>query len=213
LKVTESSGKEVELKDLKGKVLAACWVFTHCPRGCPGVIAEMNKAFKDIRQKAGANADSFHFLSFSVDPDDKPADLREFMGRFGIDNSHWWFLTGPKDTVRPYMNRYFGFYDVKDVPEKERLSPDDKFVHDMRIALVDPMGHVRGFYDLVSTDPEARAMFQEKFREDALRLLNERREGSRPTSVLWAYIVVVLGCCGYLVWQRVRTPRSAVAPA
>ena len=175
LTLMESSGKQVELKDLKGKVLAACWVYTHCPRGCPGVIAEMNKSFLDIRQKAGTEADAVHFLSFSVDPADTPADLREFTSRFKIDTGHWWFLAGAKELVRPYMTRCFGFYDVTDVPEKDRLSPEDKFVHDMRVVLVDAKGQVRGFYDLASPDPEARSMFQQKFRDDALRLLAERR--------------------------------------
>ena len=214
LVATERSGKQVELKDLKGKVIAASWVYTHCPRGCPGVIAEMNKAFKDIQQRAGANADKIQFLSFSVDPEDKPQDLKEFTDRFKIETNQWWFLTGPKEVIRPYMTKFFGFYDVVDIPEKERLSPDDKFTHDMRVALVDSSGNVRGFYDLAALDPDARALFQKKFRDDAVKLLSEKELVGRTTGGLVAYLVVVIGSCGYLVWQRFRNPpQVAVAPA
>src|SRR4051794_22967617 len=48
LVLTERSGKTVELKELKGKVLVACWVYTHCPRGCPGVVGEMLRLYKDV---------------------------------------------------------------------------------------------------------------------------------------------------------------------
>ena len=211
LTLTESSGQQVELKDLKGKVLAACWVNIHSERGGQEVIAGMNMSFQDIRQKAGADADAVHFLSFSVDPADTPANLREFAHQLQIDTAHWWFLTGSKDSVRPYLTRYFGFKDLQEIPEKDRLPSGEKFVQDTRVALVDSMGQVRGFYDLASPDPEARDLFQKSFREDALKLLSERHQGGRSTSSLVAYLVVVLGSCGYLVWQRFKRPTPAAA--
>ncbi len=132
LTFTERSGKTVELKDLQGKVIVACYVYTHCPRGCPGVVGQMLKLYRDM-----GSDPNVHFLSVSVDPDDTPASLTEFTKKFGVKGDNWWFVNGPKDEVRPYLTHSFGFQEIKDVPEAERLSPDDKFLHDAKVILVD----------------------------------------------------------------------------
>jgi cytochrome oxidase Cu insertion factor (SCO1/SenC/PrrC family) len=171
LVLKERSGKTVELKDLKGKVLVACWVYTHCPRGCPGVVGEMLRLYKDV-----GSDPNIHFLSFSVDPDDTPEALRAFTERFNIKGDNWWFVNGPKEEVRPYMTHYFRFNEVQDVPVADRMSPDDKFVHDMRVALVDAAGNVRGMYDIGAPDTERAKFFQEQIRKDIKSLLAERSE-------------------------------------
>jgi cytochrome oxidase Cu insertion factor (SCO1/SenC/PrrC family) len=164
---TERNGKQVELKDLKGKVIVACWVFTRCPRGCTGVAGEMRKLF--LEHKDNPNV---HFLSVSVDPDDTPEDLKRFAEGLGLkEGDNWWFVNGPKDELRTAMVRYFGFNEVQDVPPAERMSPDDKFIHDMRVALIDMGGHVRGLYGISNPDAEVAKYFQEKIREDVKTLL------------------------------------------
>lgn len=167
--LTERSGKQVELKDVKGKVIVACWVFTRCPRGCAGVVGELLDLYKEV-----GNEEGIQFISFSVDPDDSPEQLRKFAENLNIKGDNWWFVNGVKDEVRTYMTRYFGFLDVQDVAEKDRLSPDDKFLHDMKVGLADHNGHVRGFYDIASYDPEFKAFWKEKIRKDIRTLLKER---------------------------------------
>ncbi|CAN5665408.1 SCO family protein [soil metagenome] len=169
LVLTESSGKQVELKDVKGKVIVACWVFTRCPRGCAGVVGELLSLYQEIGSEEG-----IQFISFSVDPDDTPEQLHKFAENLHIKGDNWWFVNGVRDEVRTYMTRYFGFMDVQDVPEKDRLSPDDKFLHDMKVGLADHDGHVRGFYDIASYDPEFKAFWKEKIRKDIKTLLKER---------------------------------------
>jgi len=166
---TERSGKTVELKDLQGKVIVACWVYTHCPRGCPGVVGQMLKLYNDV-----GSDPNVHFLSVSVDPEDTPQALTAFTEKFNIKGNNWWFVNGPKDEVRSYMTHFFHFQEVRDVPEAERMSPDDKFVHDMKVALVDSQGQVRGMYDIGSPDPEYLKFWQEKIRKDIKTLLDER---------------------------------------
>ena len=165
--LTERSGRQVELQELKGKVVIASMVYTHCPRGCTGVVGQMLGLHKEY-----ANDPRVHFLSFSVDPDDKPEDLKKFADGLKLTGENWWFVNGPKDAMRSFLTRYFRFDAVQDVPEAERLSPDDKFLHDMKVALVDASGHVRGHYDISSADPEYAAFFQEKIRQDIRSLLN-----------------------------------------
>jgi len=169
---TDQNAQQVELQQAKGKIIVACWVFTRCPRGCPGVVAEMRKLYLELGGEANAD---IQFISASVDPDDKPEDLNKFMENFKIQGKNWWFVTGPKDDLRHYMTKYFGFQQVQDVPEAERLTPDDKFLHDMKVALVDHRGHVRGLYDISSPDPEFAKFFQDKIRTDIKTLLEEKK--------------------------------------
>ena len=206
LSLTERSGRTVELKELKGKVLVACWVYTHCPRGCPGVVGEMLRLYKDVGADPG-----IHFLSFSVDPADTPAELTKFTEKFEIKGDNWWFLTGPKDELRNYMTRYFRFQEVQDIPEKDRLAPDDKFVHDMKVALVDGGGHVRGFYDIGSPDPQAGTFFKDRIRADIRTLLAERGHETRSPFWFYAFTLLILSCIGTLVWLRIREARRDAA--
>lgn len=198
LVLTERSGKTVELKDLKGKVLVACWVFTRCPRGCPGVVGEMLRLYNEV----GADP-ALHFLSVSVDPDDKPEQMREFTDKFNIKGDNWWFVNGNRDELRVYMTRYFGFQDVQDVPEKDRLSPDDKFIHDMKVALVDHAGHVRGFYDIGSPDKDAREFFQEKIRKDIRTLQAEQNKTGRSPVWFYAFTGLMAACVVTLIFVRI----------
>lgn len=171
LLLTERSGETVELAELRGKVLVAAYVFTRCPRGCSGVVEEMNV----LREHFSDRSDLLHLLSFTVDPEhDDPAQLKSFAQNAGVDEAdNWWFLTGDKAALHPYMTNQFGFKEVMDVPEEERMSENDLFLHDLRVALVDHKGHVRGHYDIMSQDPEFAKLSRETLREDLERLLDE----------------------------------------
>lgn len=207
LVLTERSGRTVELKDIKGKVFVACWVFTRCPRGCPGVVGEMFRLYKDFGDKP-----DMRFVSFSVDPEDTPEMLRDFTEKFGIKGDSWWFLNGVKDEVRVYMTRYFGFNDVRDVPEGERLTPDDKFVHDMRVALVDHLGQVRGFYDIGSPDRDTAGFYQEKIRKDIRTLLDQVNAPKRSSLGFYSFMGLIGGSILFLIAMRIREGRARSHP-
>ena len=210
LALDERSGKRVELKDLKGKIIVASWVYTHCPRGCAGVVSEMRSAFNDLKKSAGKDADAIQFLSFSLDPADTPKDMKEFTDKFKIEGDNWWFLTGPKDELRPYMSKYFGFHEVEEVPVEKRFSPDDKFVHDMRVVLVDDKAQVRGFYDIASPEKDQREFMQEKLRADVLKLLQERsKEGGHSEMSFILYVLLAGGSIAILVWRRFAIHKSS----
>lgn len=166
--VTEQSGKVIETKELKGKIIVACWVYTRCPRGCAGVVGELLKLYKEF-----GNNPNVHFLSVSVDPDDTPEQMRNFTKNFGVEHDNWWFVNGNKDELRVYMTRYFGFQAVQDIPEADRLSPDDRFMHDMKVALVDDKAQLRGLYDIASADPEFAKFWKERLRKDMNTLLKD----------------------------------------
>jgi cytochrome oxidase Cu insertion factor (SCO1/SenC/PrrC family) len=173
LTLTERSGKTVHLSDLRGKIIIASWVFTRCPRGCAGVLGKL----KQLHQELKGNPDVF-FVSFTLDPDDTSEMMKKFADGLSIgENDQWWFVNGNKDEVRAYMEKHFQFRPVKDMPMEERLSPDDKYIHDLRVAVADARGHVRGLYDIMNADPEFQKFFDEKLRKDLAYIIKEKKEG------------------------------------
>jgi len=171
LVLTERSGETVELAQLRGKVLVAAYVFTRCPRGCAGVVEEMKFLHDDFADYG----DQLHLLSFTVDPGhDGPDELTEFASRTGVnDIDNWWFLTGDEEALHRYMTSQFRFREVLDMPEEDRMTEDDLFIHDLRLALVDHKGHVRGHYDVMSVDPEYAKLSRDTLRRDLRRLLDD----------------------------------------
>ncbi len=172
LELTERSGKTVHLADLKGKVLVISWVFTRCPRGCAAVIAKLKKL-----QAEFANEPGLQFVSFTLDADDTPAMMKKFADGLGIkEDANWWFVNGEKDAVRKFMTSQAQFRPVQDMPEADRLSPDDKYIHDLRVAVIDHLGHVRSLADILNPDPEFAKFWDEKLRKDLHYLLNEQKK-------------------------------------
>lgn len=171
LELIERTGKTVHLDDLRGKIILASWVYTRCPRGCAGVIAKLKKLQEEYR----GNAD-IHFISFTLDPEDTPEMMAKFASGIDVKESDpWWFVQGNKEEVRRYMTQNLKFRPVQDLPEKERLSPDDKYIHDLRVALVDHKGHVRGtLYDLMNMDPQFAEHHDAQLRKDLNFILQEK---------------------------------------
>ncbi|MFM2176538.1 MAG: hypothetical protein RL015_636 [Verrucomicrobiota bacterium] len=171
LVLTERNGQTVHLAELRGKILLASWVFTRCPRGCAGVVSKLKKLYSEL----GGNPD-VQFLSFTLDPDDTPEMMKAFASGIDIkDTDHWWFLNGPKDDVRKYLTLSFKFRPVQDLPVADRLTPDDKYIHDLRVCLVDHQGHIRGLYDVMNADPEYQEYWDKKIRQDLKFLLEEKK--------------------------------------
>lgn len=171
LELTERSGKTVHMADLKGKVLLISWVFTRCPRGCAAVIAKLKKLHDEF-----GNNPNVHFVSFTLDAEDTPEMMQKFARGLGIaDDANWWFVNGEKEAVRKFMTSQVQFRAVEDMPEKDRLSPDDKYIHDLRVAVIDHLGHVRGLADILNADPEFAKVWDEKLRKDLRYLLNEQQ--------------------------------------
>jgi protein SCO1 len=169
--LTERSGKTVQLSQLKGKFIVAGYVYTRCPRGCAVVVSKMKKLYEEFGKDPRVQ-----FLSFTVDPDDTPEILSEFATRFGITGDNWWFVNGPKAEVRNYLTFQFKFAGVKEIPESERMSPEDKYMHDMKVAIVDDKGHLRGHYDIANMDPEYETFWAAKIRKDLKYILSNNED-------------------------------------
>ena len=172
--LTERSGKQVQLDDLRGKVILMAYVYTSCPRGCSMIVEEIKHVYEEFASKHPG----FQVVSFTIDPDDTPENMKKFADARGITQDNWWFVNGPKKEVRAFLSYEVKFYDVEEIPEKERFTPADKYKHDMRVALIDHEGHVRGMYNLVNPDIEFQKLDREKLHKHLAYLLEEQEKAA-----------------------------------
>lgn len=152
-----------------GRITLVSYLFTRCPSGCAGIQGIMAEVLEKFSEEP-----NLHLLSVSLDPDhDTPQVLDAFRKKFDFEAPNWWFLTGDRKKLRAFMTTKVGFNQPRSKPEAEQLFPGDLFAHDMRIALIDHTGHVRGFYEIMH--PEMSEVFVKKLHKDTASLLAERR--------------------------------------
>ena len=156
LHAVERSGERVSLSQLKGKIMVISYVFTRCPRGCPGVIGIK----KSLQERFGKDP-RFHLVSVTLDGGyDTPETLRAFADKHEVEGDNWWFLTGePRESeedqlkernrLRRYLSTHLKFHDVTTIPEAERLNENDLYSHDARVAVVDHRAQVRGLHEVL----------------------------------------------------------------
>lgn len=127
-KLIERSGEEISSDDLIGTPYIVSFFFSTCPSIC----VQQNQKIKELQETfRGQNV---KFIGISVDPEtDTPERLREYANRFGADDNQWLFLTGP-------------LHYIKHIGETVFDQPVDKKFHTERFVLVDPSGHIEGFY-------------------------------------------------------------------
>ncbi|QQZ08278.1 SCO family protein [Heyndrickxia vini] len=131
---TDQDGKKAGLKDLKGKVWVADFIFTNCATVCPQLTRDMSDVQKAIKEKG---YDDVNFVSFSVDPEvDTPKDLKAYASKFGADFSTWHLFTGySQDDIKDFAMDNFKNVIVK--PEN-----DTQVVHGTSFYLVNKDGEV-----------------------------------------------------------------------
>jgi protein SCO1 len=127
--LTDASGRKVRRDDLRGPWLAD-FIFTRCGDQCP----LMTERMAELREKLPG----VRFVSFSVDPADKPADLARFASQHGAD---WTFLTGGPGIVQKLSSEGFKLAAVEG---KDSSSP---IIHSGYFVLVDADYRIRGYYD------------------------------------------------------------------
>lgn len=174
--LTERSGKQVKLSDLKGKVMVLAHVYTSCPVGCSQIVSEM----KDVYDEFTPKHPGLQFVSFAIDPGDNAERLGKYAAANDITKDNWWFVNGDQKKMRGYLTNVVKFFAVKEKPKEQQSSEVDKFEHDMRIALVDHAGHLRGMYDIMNPDPEFRDLARKRLRKDLNYLLADQEKAAQP---------------------------------
>ena len=146
---TERTGQPFDSASLRGKVWLANFFFTACPGPCLLMNGRMQEIQQDLEK------DKLHrveMVSFSIAPEmDTPPVLTKYAARFHAETGRWFFLTGDRDAIYHVAHDVFMLPVLKTDPNTKE--PDQgEYIHTTKIAVVDPQGVVRGYYD--STDPE-----------------------------------------------------------
>ncbi|OKO94116.1 SCO family protein [Geobacillus proteiniphilus] len=140
----DQSGKPFGLRDLKGKVWVADFIFTNCETVCPPMTAHMAK----LKEKAEEKGLDVEFVSFSVDPEvDTPEKLEAYAKQFTDDLSNWHLLTG------------YSLAEISELAQKsfktivQKPANDDQVIHGTSFYLVGPDGKVAQTYNGVENVP------------------------------------------------------------
>ena len=99
-KWTTQNGKDIELKELRGKVLVMVMIYTSCKAACPRLVADM----RNIEKKVPATyKDNVHYILVSIDPEtDTPERLKAFAIENQMDNEQWLFLRSNNEQTREF---------------------------------------------------------------------------------------------------------------
>ncbi|WP_199269173.1 SCO family protein [Polaribacter sp. L3A8] len=130
-KWNRQDGKEIELKELKGKTLVMVMIYTTCKAACPRLTADM----RNIEDKIPTDLkNEVEFVLVSIDPvNDTPKKLKAFAKENFLDRQQWTLLQGTESGVREFAN-------VLAVKYKQ-ISPLD-FSHSNIISVFNPGGEL-----------------------------------------------------------------------
>jgi protein SCO1/2 len=153
--LTNQDGKNVRIKDYRGKALVLTFIYTRCPM--PDQCTLMSNNFSIIDQELQKQPELYektHLLSVSFDPDyDTPKVLRSygaaFTGRYSNETfQHWEFATGTKDEIKG-LAQFFGLRYWHDTE-----SGQEQIIHSLRTAVIGPDGKVFKVYRENKWKPE-----------------------------------------------------------
>lgn len=143
--LVERSGRSLSRRDLRGHSWIADFIFTQCGGACPAMTARLVRLRREVPPDVA-------FVSFTVDPaHDTPEVLARYADAFHADQT-WLFATGAQTDLYALSTQGFKLA-AMELPPGDRSGGDGPFLHSSKLALVDALGVIRGYYD--STDEEA----------------------------------------------------------
>ena len=150
--LTDQGGQPFGSDQLAGEAYVVSFFFTSCPTICPriqGAMLELQAALK----KQGHRC---RLVSITVDPsNDTPEKLATHAREFGADLERWTFLTGDPKEVRASVTKAF----VTHMGDMEETAPGLMDIgHGGHLILVDAQGRMRGTYEAVADDTQARIL-------------------------------------------------------
>ncbi|CAN1507760.1 Copper chaperone SCO1/SenC [Flavobacteriaceae bacterium] len=99
-KWTNQDGKEIEMKDLKGKVLVMVMIYTSCKSACPRLVADMRNIESRLPDRIKGNV---KLVLVSIDPEvDTPKRLKAFSVENKMETDQWIFLRSTEENTREF---------------------------------------------------------------------------------------------------------------
>ena len=128
----DSTGREFNSGQLKGKVWIASFFFTTCGDICPLIsknMASLSRTFERV--------DGITLVSITVNPEqDSPEALALYAKEFKGNKRNWCFLTGSRKAITGIVVESFKVGDIQ-----------EPIFHSAFLPLVDSNGFIRGYYD------------------------------------------------------------------
>jgi protein SCO1/2 len=153
--LTTQDNTELSLAELRGKVVAITFLYTHCTDTCPLLTAKLVAIQNELGSRFGSDV---FFLSISVDPErDRPEVLKRYAQALGCDPAGWAFLTGTDAEIREVARRFGVFLEPRAGGDID---------HNLLTSLVDRHGTLRVQYMGMQFDPR-------EFLHDLRELLSE----------------------------------------
>ena len=99
-KWTNQNGENIEMKDLRGKVLVMVMIYTSCKSACPRLVADMRNIESRLPEKIKENV---KLVLVSIDPKtDTSKRLKEFAVANKMDGEQWEFLRSTEENTREF---------------------------------------------------------------------------------------------------------------
>jgi protein SCO1/2 len=99
-KWTNQNGQNIEMKDLRGKVLVMVMIYTSCKSACPRLVADM----RNIESRLPGNIkEHVQLVLVSIDPEvDTPKRLKAFSVENKMEGEQWLFLRSTEENTREF---------------------------------------------------------------------------------------------------------------
>lgn len=99
-KWTNQNGQNIEMKELRGKVLVMVMIYTSCKAACPRLVADMRNIESRLPENIKKNVT---LVLISIDPEvDTPKRLKEFAIANKMDSDQWEFLRSTEENTREF---------------------------------------------------------------------------------------------------------------
>jgi protein SCO1/2 len=99
-KWTNQNGQDIEMKDLKGKVLVMVMIYTSCKSACPRLVADMRNIESRLPENIKGNV---KLVLVSIDPEvDTPERLKAFSIENKMETDQWIFLRSTEENTREF---------------------------------------------------------------------------------------------------------------
>lgn len=130
-KWTNQEGENLEMKDLKGKVLVMVMIYTSCKSACPRLVADMRNIESRLPKNIKKNV---KLVLVSIDPKvDTPERLKTFSIENKMTGNQWLFLRSSEENTREFAAVLAVNY--------KKISPMD-FSHSNIISVFDANGEL-----------------------------------------------------------------------
>ena len=97
---TNQNGQNIEMKDLRGKVLVMVMIYTSCKAACPRLVADMRNIESRLPENIKENVE---LVLVSIDPEvDTPKRLKAFSIENKMEGDQWLFLRSTEENTREF---------------------------------------------------------------------------------------------------------------